>query len=157
MNKKNSFFDLSLLILFSLLFIIILFLFLQLFYFEPFLLYSVHEDMFINISYNFISNDLDSTHLNRDSISTSDRSSGSQGSGSYTCTCSSCSFMSSSVTPELKRSFGLKYKEAYGKVYNKLKNNINNKAKLVANKIKVFDRTLSWFFKGSKPGGGRGL
>jgi hypothetical protein len=49
-------------------------------------------------------------------------------------------------------------------IYNKCKNTTSKlylelkyKTKLIEHKIKLFDRTLSWFFKGSRPGGGRGL
>lgn len=52
---------------------------------------------------------------------------------------------------------GLFPKKAIIKVFNSLKNNINNNTELVTHKLKVVDRTLSWFFKRSKPGGGRGL
>jgi uncharacterized protein (UPF0333 family) len=38
-----------------------------------------------------------------------------------------------------------------------IKNSIKYTSKNAVHKIKVFERTLSWFFKGSKPGGGRGL
>lgn len=35
--------------------------------------------------------------------------------------------------------------------------NLKNTTDIVTHKFKVFDRTFSWFFKGSRPGGGRGL
>jgi hypothetical protein len=42
-------------------------------------------------------------------------------------------------------------------VFNKLKENIQIKSKIVSRNLTRLDRTVSWFFKGSKPGGGRGL
>jgi hypothetical protein len=50
-----------------------------------------------------------------------------------------------------------KAKKASNKMFNKIKNNINKSTKYATHKIKIVDRTLSWFFKRSKPGGGRGL
>jgi len=42
-------------------------------------------------------------------------------------------------------------------VFNRIKDNINKNGKLITHKFKVIDRTLSWFFKRGRPGGGRGL
>jgi hypothetical protein len=43
------------------------------------------------------------------------------------------------------------------KAFNDIKYNINENTVIVVHKLRVIDRTLSWFFKRSKPGGGRGL
>jgi hypothetical protein len=41
--------------------------------------------------------------------------------------------------------------------FKELKNNFNSNTELIKHKLKVVDRTFSWFFKKGKPGGGRGL
>ena len=48
--------------------------------------------------------------------------------------------------------------KAFAKIsFDRFKNNIKSYSDRTIHKIKLFDRTLSWFFKRSKPGGGRGL
>jgi hypothetical protein len=101
------------------------------FYFEPFLLYNINEDNYINIIIdNFrISEDLSNASLeNHASSSPSERSSSSY-----------------SFTSEDAHCFNVmdKYKAATARIFDKLKNNINNKTEYVTQKIKVFDRTLS--------------
>jgi hypothetical protein len=34
---------------------------------------------------------------------------------------------------------------------------VEKQTRFIVHKIKLYNRTLSWFLKGSKPGGGRGL
>lgn len=148
MNKTLNIFNVTLFILFSCLFLFILFyLFFHIFYFESFFYYSIHQDNYFNVVSDCfrISEDLSSTSLNNaDNRSNSERS--------------SLSYSSSFSSQDVHCFNSLdKYKEASSRIFNKIKNNINNKTKYASHKIKIFDRTLSWFFKGSKPGGGRGL
>ncbi len=42
-------------------------------------------------------------------------------------------------------------------IFKQFKNDVEKQARFIVHKIKLYNRTLSWFFKGSKPGGGRGL
>lgn len=42
-------------------------------------------------------------------------------------------------------------------VFSNFKSDIKTNINVTKHNFKVFDRTFSWFFKGSKPGGGRGL
>jgi hypothetical protein len=42
-------------------------------------------------------------------------------------------------------------------IIKQIKTDIEKQTKFIIHKIKLYNRTLSWFFKGSKPGGGRGL
>lgn len=134
---------------------IILFLFLPLIYFDYYLLQNIFQEIIIEIfsDYLRINDDLDKSLDNSENIS-SDRSSSSH---SNRASCS-CSNRSSLFSEDINRiSFLGKYKKATSKIYNKFIDKINNKAKHAAHKIKKFEKTLSWIFKGSKPGGERGL
>lgn len=66
------------------------------------------------------------------------------------CSCSSCSCRSSNNSNVANTIKLLK-------VFKDCKNNIKDKTRLVIFKLKKIDRKLSWFFKSSRPGGGRGL
>lgn len=158
MNKILTNINLYLLILLSCLLITMLSLFLHMFYFEYFFLYNIHQDVLIEIFFDHLKDNSETSLNNAEDTIYSERSSNSNIS-TYTCSRSSCSCSSSCSFSEDKQFFFKlkKYQEASKKTFNKLKNNINNKAKYAAHKIKIFDRTLSWFFRGSRPGGGRGL
>jgi hypothetical protein len=141
MNKILNIFNIILFILFFSL-LLILALYLQNFYLESFTYCNTYEGNDINTITDYFRISEDSSLNNSESRLHSDRSS------------SSFSFNSEDVHCF---NFINKYKEVSSIWFNKLKNNLNNNAKHAAHKIKVLDRTLSWFFKGSKPGGGRGL
>jgi hypothetical protein len=114
---------------------------------------SINDDL-LNRSLN---NPEDKSLNNPENTIYSDRSSSSCSCSSCSCSCSNRSI--SLLTTEHKHHFSFfnKYKEASKNIFNKIKNNINNKAKYARHKIKKVDRTLSWLFRGGKPGGGRGL
>lgn len=158
MNKILTNLNLYLLILSSCLLIILLFLFLHMFYFEYFFFNNIHQDILMEIFSDHFRDNSDISLNNAEDTKYSERSSNSNRS-SFTCSRCSCSCPSSCSSTEDKQFlFKIKkYKEASKITFNKLKDKINNKAKYAAHKIKVFDRALSWFFKGSRPGGGRGL
>ena len=161
MNKILNNINIFIFILFSLL-IIVLFLFLQIFSFDYFLFYNIdifYDHLIVNdnLSNTFLDNSENTSLNNKENTIYSDRSS---------CSCSTCSCTlrsstrsSSLLTSEHIHRFSFinKYKEASKKIFNKFKYNINNKAKYAAHKVNKLDKTLSWFFKGSKPEGGRGL
>lgn len=48
-------------------------------------------------------------------------------------------------------------KKIKSSVFKDINTDIEKQTKFILYKIKLYNRTLSWFFKGSKPGGGRGL
>ena len=150
-------------IYFSSLFIIILFLFLflSLINLDFFLLYNHFQEITIDMSSDNlrINHDLDKSLDNSENIS-SERSYSSHcnrisSSSSSSCSCScSCSCLSEDINHV--NLLG-KYKKTTSRLYHKYKDKINNKTKSVAHKIKKFEKTITWFFKGSNPGGGRGL
>jgi hypothetical protein len=158
MNKILTNINRYLLILSSCLLIILLSLFLHMFYFEYFFFNIIHQDILIELFFDHLRDNSDISLNNAEDTIYSERSADSNRS-SFTCSRSSCSCSSSCSFSEDKQIlFKIKkYKEASKKTFNKLKDKINNKAKYAVHKIKVFDRALSWFFRGSRPGGGRGL
>lgn len=144
MNKNLNYLSATLLFLISCL-VILLWIFFHTIYFESFLFINVDNyDNIHHIIENLrVSEDIPIRSLNEsDNTTYSDRSSYSS---SFSSTDANCF------------NFIDKYKYASSKIFNKIKNNLNNTTKYTVQKIKVFDRTLSWFFKGSRPGGGRGL
>jgi len=148
MNKKLNKLNATLLFLISCLFVIILCLFIQTFYFE--------SSLFINVdNYDNINHIIDNLRVSDDiplrSLNDSDNTSHSDRSSSFS--------YSSSLSSADANCFNFidKYKYASSKMLNKIKNNLDNTTKYTVQKIKLFDKTLSWFFKRSRPGGGRGL
>jgi hypothetical protein len=131
------------------LFILLSLLFFSLFFtvfFDFFLVYDVISVTNVDfISYTDLSDvcfrsDLPDLSDRNGSSYSSDRSSTSSSFNHYSCS-----------------NFFGNYKEASTKVLNNIKHEIKDNSKLAIHKFKVYKRTFAWFFKGSRPGGGRGL
>jgi hypothetical protein len=150
MNKFFQYF--YVLLWLSLLFISLLLVLFNLFFILDIIdVINVDSTYYSDLPDVFFSSDTMDVPERNDSFYSSESSSSSSSFNRYSCS----NFLgkndgSSKVFKDLKHDIKV-LKDV--KVFKDIKNN----SKLAIHKLKVIKRTFAWFFKGSRPGGGRGL
>lgn len=146
MNIKNFNLNVFLfIVLISLFFIVLVSLFLQVFFLEYFFYYSINEHNYVNTITDYFRVNQDYFNNSDIRIDSGSRLDPERTSSSCSCSCTSSSSSFTSSSSEDAHCFGFfnKYKVASNKVFNKLKENIQIKSKIVSRNLTRLDRTVS--------------